>query len=181
MRVAILLATVASICITTANAHTCANVPAHVRDNDKKYEAKKLAGDKAFREGKYDRAAAEYREALAYQDEAGAYDISSSWARRRPCRVNSKRPTPALSSQAQAKRRRTESSPKALRIPAQSKPRKSCWTPSRRTRRATRMVRIPNIWRSPQSTVTPASRPKPNPRKKKAASIAKLQTLGNPH
>ena len=75
MRVAILLATVASLCVTSASAHTCANVPAHARDNDKKYEGKKLAGDKAFREGKYDRAAAEYREALAYQDEAGAYDI----------------------------------------------------------------------------------------------------------
>jgi tetratricopeptide (TPR) repeat protein len=75
MRAAILLAIIASICIATADAHTCATVPAHPYDNDKKYEAKKLAGDKAFREGKYDRAAAEYRQALSYQDEAGAYDI----------------------------------------------------------------------------------------------------------
>jgi hypothetical protein len=75
MRAAILLATIASVCIPAAKAHTCANVPIRARDNNKKYEAKKLAGDKAFREGKYDRAAAEYRAALAYQDEAGAYDI----------------------------------------------------------------------------------------------------------
>jgi tetratricopeptide (TPR) repeat protein len=75
MRAAILLAMVASSCMCVANAQTCANVPSRAHDNDKKYEAKKLAGDKAFREGKYERAAAEYRQALAYQDEAGAYDV----------------------------------------------------------------------------------------------------------
>jgi tetratricopeptide (TPR) repeat protein len=75
MRAAILLAVVGCGCIHVANAETCANVPSRAHDNDKKYEAKKLAGDKAFREGKYDRAAAEYRQALAYQDQAGAYDV----------------------------------------------------------------------------------------------------------
>jgi tetratricopeptide (TPR) repeat protein len=75
MRAAVLLGFLATICTCTSNAQTCANVPSRPHDNDKKYEAKKLAGDKAFREGKYDRAAAEYRQALAYQDEAGAYDV----------------------------------------------------------------------------------------------------------
>ena len=75
MRAAILLAILALICNCAGNAQTCASVPARAHDNDKKYEAKKLAGDKAFREGKYERAAAEYRQALTYQDEAGAYDV----------------------------------------------------------------------------------------------------------
>src|SRR6266851_4441470 len=75
MRAAILLAILASICTCAVDSQTCANVPARFHDDDKKYEAKKLAGDKAFREGKYERAFGEYRQALAYQDEAGAYDV----------------------------------------------------------------------------------------------------------
>jgi tetratricopeptide (TPR) repeat protein len=65
----------ALFCASACHGATCASVSAHPRDNDKKYEAKKLAGDRAFRKGKYQRAESEYREALAYQDEVGAYDI----------------------------------------------------------------------------------------------------------
>src|SRR5262249_43145014 len=72
---AILLAFLVLICACASHAESCAPVPARPRDNDKRYEAKKLAGDKAFRQGRYHRAFNEYREALAYQDELGAYDV----------------------------------------------------------------------------------------------------------
>jgi tetratricopeptide (TPR) repeat protein len=72
MRSVCVAAICVSMCAHAAGAHTCASVPSHPRENDKKYAALRMAGDKAFREGKYKRALGEYRESLAYQDEAGA-------------------------------------------------------------------------------------------------------------
>jgi hypothetical protein len=63
-----------SICAYAAAAHTCAPVPSHPRESDKKYAAKRVAGDKAFREGKYQRALGEYLGSLSYQDETGAVE-----------------------------------------------------------------------------------------------------------
>jgi len=74
--VLLLTAILASICICSpgAGASTCAPTPKDRRDNDKKYRARQAAGDKAFREGKYEKARSEYRAALAFQDEEGAAD-----------------------------------------------------------------------------------------------------------
>jgi hypothetical protein len=72
LRAVWITALLASVCAHAAVAHTCATVPSHPRENDKKYAAKRLAGDKAFREAKYQRALSEYLGSLSYQDEAGA-------------------------------------------------------------------------------------------------------------
>src|SRR5262249_8322123 len=74
--VLVFTAFLASICIhaPVASAGNCSPAPKERRDNDKKYRAKQSAGDKAFRQGKYDKARDEYRAALAFQDEAGSAD-----------------------------------------------------------------------------------------------------------
>jgi hypothetical protein len=75
MRAVLFAAMVASSCIYSANAHACASAPNHRHENDKKYLVKRLAGDKAFREEKYERAFAEYHDALAYQDDGGVSEV----------------------------------------------------------------------------------------------------------
>ena len=72
MRAVLLAALFASFCTCSLSASTCAPLPRERHDNDKKYLAKRVAGDKAFREGKYQKAIVEYRASLAYQDEVGA-------------------------------------------------------------------------------------------------------------
>ena len=67
-------AMLASICVSEGAASTCAPAPKERRDNEKKYRARIVTGDKAFREGKYERARAEYRASLTFQDEAGAVE-----------------------------------------------------------------------------------------------------------
>jgi hypothetical protein len=72
--VLLLTAILSSICVSSASAGTCAPTPRDRRDNEKKYRARQVTGDKAFREGKYEKARSEYRAALAFQDEDGAAD-----------------------------------------------------------------------------------------------------------
>lgn len=71
MRVVLFAAVIASICVHSAHASACGPSPAQHHENDKKYVAKRIAGDKAFRQGNYRRALAEYRQSLVYQDEGG--------------------------------------------------------------------------------------------------------------
>ena len=70
MRVVVFAAVIASLCIHAPRATACAPGTQH-HENDKKYVAKRLAGDKAFRQGNYRRALAEYQQSLVYQDEGG--------------------------------------------------------------------------------------------------------------
>jgi hypothetical protein len=75
MKAVLLFAAIlASICVSSVGARTCAPASKVRRDNEKKYRARIVTGDKAFREGKYERARTEYRASLAYQDEQGAAD-----------------------------------------------------------------------------------------------------------
>jgi hypothetical protein len=75
MRAVLFAAILASSCTYSASAHTCVPPRSNWHENDKKYAAKRIAGDKAFREGKYERALAEYRGSLAYQDAGGVFEV----------------------------------------------------------------------------------------------------------
>jgi hypothetical protein len=72
MKAVLLAAILVVIGVPCARAGTCEPAPKERRDNEKKYRARMVTGDKAFREGKYERARAEYRASLAYQDQQGA-------------------------------------------------------------------------------------------------------------
>jgi hypothetical protein len=72
MKAVLLAAILVVIGVPCASAGTCEPAPKGHRDNEKKYRARMVTGDKAFREGKYERARSEYRASLAYQDQEGA-------------------------------------------------------------------------------------------------------------
>src|SRR6185369_3696340 len=72
MKAVLLAAILVVIGVRCASAGTCEPPPKERRDNEKKYRARMVTGDKAFREGKYEKARSEYRASLAYQDQEGA-------------------------------------------------------------------------------------------------------------
>jgi hypothetical protein len=74
MKAVLLAAILVVIGVPCVSASTCEPVPKERRENDKKYRARIVSGDRAFREGKYERAYAKYRASLAYQDQEGAGD-----------------------------------------------------------------------------------------------------------
>jgi len=72
MKAVLLAAILVAIGVPCASAGTCEAAPKERRDNEKKYRARVVTGDKAFRAGKYEKARAEYRASLVYQDQEGA-------------------------------------------------------------------------------------------------------------
>jgi len=73
MKAVLLAAILVAVGAPSVCASNCEPAPKERRENDKKYRARIVSGDRAFREGKYVKAYAEYRASLAYQDlgEAG--------------------------------------------------------------------------------------------------------------
>jgi len=57
------------------SAQTCATPPSHWQGNDKRYAKERNAGDRAFREGKYDKALGGYLQALASEDAGGFFEV----------------------------------------------------------------------------------------------------------
>ena len=60
-------------CVRSTMAQTCALPSGKPSGNDKRYAKQRSAGDRAFREGKYEKALAEYLQSLSYKD-AGDFD-----------------------------------------------------------------------------------------------------------
>jgi hypothetical protein len=74
MKAVLLAAILVAIGAPCVCASTCEPAAKERRENEKKYRARIVTGDKAFREGKYERAHTEYRASLAYQDQEDAGD-----------------------------------------------------------------------------------------------------------
>jgi tetratricopeptide (TPR) repeat protein len=72
MRVVLFAGTVWLLCAFSAPAQNCAGGPRNRHDNEKKYAKDRTAGDRAFRDGKYEKAVGAYLQALASTDEGGA-------------------------------------------------------------------------------------------------------------
>ena len=74
MKAVLLAAVLVAISAPCVTASTCESAPKERRENEKKYRARMVTGDKAFREGKYEKARAEYRASLGYQDQESVAD-----------------------------------------------------------------------------------------------------------
>jgi tetratricopeptide (TPR) repeat protein len=75
MKVGLFTGTLWLLFAFSTSAQTCATQPRSARGNDKRYAKQRTAGDRAFREGKYDKALAEYLQALASTEEGGFFEI----------------------------------------------------------------------------------------------------------
>jgi tetratricopeptide (TPR) repeat protein len=72
MRVVAFAGTFWLLCAFSAHAQSCATGPKSSHENERRYAKERISGDRAFREGKYEKAVGEYLQAVASTDEAGA-------------------------------------------------------------------------------------------------------------
>jgi tetratricopeptide (TPR) repeat protein len=75
MKVVLFAGTLWLLFALSTSAQTCAPHPSNGHGNDKRYAKQRNAGDRAFREGKYDKALAGYLQALTSEDEGGFFEV----------------------------------------------------------------------------------------------------------